>query len=68
MGFGRVRLGVVRVCSGSASHEDGFSSLLYILMDMRRRLSLIDWGMEADLIAAFVASWMYLGIDLGPLD
>ena len=35
---------------------------------MRRRLSLIDWGMEADLIATFVASWMYLGIGLAPLD
>lgn len=49
-----------------ASHDDGFSSLLYSAVDILRRLSLADWGMGADLIAAFVASCMYLGMGFGP--
>ena len=56
------------MCLLPASHEEGFSNLLYILIDIRRRLSLIDWGMEADFIAAFVASCMYFGMGLAPLD
>lgn len=51
---------------GCDSHEEGLSSLLYIAVDILSRLSLADWGMGADLIAAFVASWMYLGMGFGP--
>ena len=32
---------------------------------MRSRLSLADWVGEAELIADLVASWMYVGLNMG---
>ena len=45
----------------------GLSNLLYSAIDNLIKLSLAGWGIGAEVIAALVASCMYLGIGLGPL-